>query len=232
MQAVDAVDQNGAEAVTHSAHKESQSLQKSTCKRADFPPTFFLEPESFHPLALDSFNYPCPSFALDVSTKISQGYATILEQYSSKIHDWLPILSIKRLRREIHHKAPNKDRGSLTLLFLCLELLSHPRVLSTDATSFANENHYATAKRWAFEAETSGFVSLDLVQSLVFLAVYELGHAIYPAAYSTIGRAARLGGMMGLHDARHSVKLFVQPDLWTGCEEQRRTWWAILMLDR
>ncbi|KAF4490277.1 oxidoreductase yusZ [Fusarium agapanthi] len=38
--------------------------------------------------------------------------------------------------------------------------------------------------------------------------------------------------MVGLHSQKDAQQLFVEPETWTLCEEQRRTWWAIVMLDR
>jgi hypothetical protein len=93
-------------------------------------------------------------------------------------------------------------------------------------------NIYSAAKQCCFCAEAGGFVSLRLVQSLVLLAVYELGNAIYPAAYLTIGRASRLSSMIGMHSRKNARQLFVDPDTWSLREEQRRTWWAVFVLDR
>lgn len=81
-------------------------------------------------------------------------------------------------------------------------------------------------------AENGGFINIRLVQTLSLVAVYELGHGIYPAAYLTIGRAVRLATMIGLQSQIHAKQLFTGADTWTLCEEQRRTWWTVLMLDR
>jgi hypothetical protein len=67
--------------------------------------------------------------------------------------------------------------------------------------------------------------------SLILITVYEFSHAIYPAAYLTIGRAARLATLMGWHD-RTAQQLFSHPETLTHREEQRRTWWAMFILDR
>jgi hypothetical protein len=80
-------------------------------------------------------------------------------------------------------------------------------------------------------AECEGTIDLGLVQALILLALYEFGHGIYPGAYLTIGRAVRLATMIGLQSERYAKKLFVGPGTWTLCEEQRRAWWAILILD-
>ncbi len=152
------------------------------------------------------------------------------ETYLATIHSWLPMLSRKRLHGSLATLAVNQNAGE-TLLVLCMKLCTQ----STQDTSdrkLVETDVYNTAKQCCFYAESGGFLSLQLVQSLILLAVYELGHAIYPAAYLTIGRASRLAGVIGLHSRKHARQLFVDPDTWTLREEQRRTWWAVFLLDR
>ncbi|ENH75822.1 hypothetical protein FOC1_g10001972 [Fusarium oxysporum f. sp. cubense race 1] len=50
--------------------------------------------------------------------------------------------------------------------------------------------------------------------------------------FAAAGQAVRLATMVGLHSQKDAKQLFVEPETWTLCEEQRRTWWAIVMLDR
>ncbi|RNJ54797.1 hypothetical protein D7B24_009413 [Verticillium nonalfalfae] len=85
---------------------------------------------------------------------------------------------------------------------------------------------YQLAKACCTSMERDRFISLRLVQCLTLIAVYELGHAIFPEAYVTIGHASRLGGMIGLHNKTLAQQLFVTADTWTCGEEQRRTWYV------
>lgn len=66
----------------------------------------------------------------------------------------------------------------------------------------------------------------------MLLSLYELGHAIYPTAYLTLAQATRMGTLMGLQSKTKTSRLFTPANSWTLREEQRRTWWAILILDR
>lgn len=43
-------------------------------------------------------------------------------------------------------------------------------------------------------------LSLKRVQAELLIAVYEMGHAIYPAAYLTVGQCVRLGHALNLQD--------------------------------
>lgn len=141
------------------------------------------------------------------------------------------MLSKKRLYNEIKASA-EETRSANTLLLLCMKLCTQPLAEPAGRNGPGSESTYEAAKQGCFEAEASGSISLRLMQSLVLLATYELGHAIQPCAYLTIGRAARLCGLAGLHSRKHAQQLFAYPDTWTLREEERRTWWAVFVLDR
>ncbi|KAL6408671.1 hypothetical protein AUP68_07615 [Ilyonectria robusta] len=50
-----------------------------------------------------------------------------------------------------------------------------------------------------------------LQAAVLLLAFYEVAHAIYPAAYLTIGHCARLGHALGIHDRRNVSQMFPTP---------------------
>ena len=76
-----------------------------------------------------------------------------------------------------------------------------------------------------------GMLSVSLLQSMILGAIYELGHAIYPAGYMSIGSCVKLGMALDLEKQCRS-----DPDSRTSDveeqEEQRRVWWVIYILDR
>jgi hypothetical protein len=161
---------------------------------------------------------------------VQDNWQETCERYLASIQCWLPILSRKRLHGSLANLAENPNADN-TLLLLCMKLCTQTKQ-DMSAGQQPDSDIYNVAKQCCFYAESGGFISLPLVQSLVLLAVYELGHAIYPAAYLTIGRASRLAGVIGLHSRKHTRQLFIDPDTWTLREEQRRTWWAVFVLDR
>lgn len=91
---------------------------------------------------------------------------------------------------------------------------------------------YASAKAFYELVESSRITSIRLLQAGILIAVYETGHAIYPAAYLTIGRCARVGHAIGLHDTAMIPQLALEPRNWDEMEERRRVWWAVYILDR
>ncbi|KAF4953353.1 hypothetical protein FSARC_12404 [Fusarium sarcochroum] len=129
-------------------------------------------------------------------------------------------------RKRLTNVDPFSQDACQDLTLLCMKICTiNPKSLSP-----SQDSSYTLAKSLCSAAESAGLVSLRLVQALVLLAVYEFSHAIYPASYLTIGRAARLGMLMGWHD-RDAQQLFKLGDSWSKREEQRRTWWTIFVLD-
>jgi hypothetical protein len=62
------------------------------------------------------------------------------------------------------------------------------------------------------------------------IAIYELGQAIYPAAFLSIGACARYAGALGID--KNDGLLLGQQLSFCEIEERRRIWWGILVLDR
>lgn len=158
------------------------------------------------------------------TSNLSLDHVAISHEYFATIHQWLPFISQKRLLGS--WGAADSDTCD-TLLILCMRL-------NTMEGSPASENSivYTVAKSLCAVTEANGVVTLRFLQSLVLLCLFEISHAIYPAAYLTVGRAARLGILMGFHKPLRVVRLFKLPRSFTVQEEQRRTWWTIFILDR
>jgi hypothetical protein len=85
-------------------------------------------------------------------------------------------------------------------------------------------------KYFYLEVEGSSIVSLAVLQAGVLLALYELGHAIYPAAFLSIGACARYVHALGINVSRtlKTRKVLTLVEV----EERRRVWWTIVILDR
>lgn len=90
---------------------------------------------------------------------------------------------------------------------------------------------YQDVKSFYHYVEAQNGFSVQTLQALLLIAVYEIGHSIYPAAYLSVGNAARLGYAAGLHD-RTAPQMIPRSTTWTEQEERRRLWWGIVILDR
>lgn len=202
------------------------------CPEPPFPASFFLDSDFLQPLG---------------PNELSLGYQSILEQavashigldpardaivaaYLVSTHRWLPMVSKKLFKSDCNGRGGSSD-GSTSLLILAMKLCTAP--LAADRTKARDSQLYKLTSSLCTAAETSGAISLRLIQSLVLLAVFEISHAIYPAAYLTVGRVARLATVAGLHNRKSAHQLFKPADTWSSWEEHRRTWWAIFVLDR
>jgi hypothetical protein len=127
----------------------------------------------------------------------------------------------------IASSVPERRPADLVLLLYAMQLLSPNQGDTSELVGL-----YAKVKQIASSLEAGGIVTTRLLQSYLLLAVYELCNAMYPAAYLTIGHCARMGYAIGVHDRRHATQMFPPSISWTAVEEQRRIWWAVLILER
>ena len=120
--------------------------------------------------------------------------------YFETIHCWFPIVSKKRMNIGL----PMWDAGpDLAMLFLAMKLVT---ALPGAGEGFrpAESPLYTAAKRFLALLEASGAVSLQYLQAMLLVAIYEMGHAIYPAAWMTVGACSRYADMIGIPSFRES----------------------------
>jgi hypothetical protein len=141
---------------------------------------------------------------------------------------WMPIVS--RRRWELQVIYPQSLLPTARLLLCSMSLVAWSPI-SNDPRQNPRTEKYLALKRAFLDAETTGHLSLPLLQGMILLSIYELGHAIYPAAYMSIGTCVRLGLALELEKQRQLDLDSTSYDL-EEQEERRRTWWAIFILDR
>ena len=194
-----------------------------------FPSLFFLDSEMYHETRM---TIPRPTIAVSSDVAAILGSVVdvrdIVERFFANVHLWLPIISKKRMQLTLEN-----HRLELTA-DLALLLLSMKLVMQTPhgGPQDAQNQLYATVKRHTVIIETGGLISLQLMQALILTATYEIGHAVYPAAYLTTGQCTRLGHLMGIHDRRATPQVLKRSGAWAEVEEVKRAWWACTLLDR
>ncbi|KAI5364797.1 hypothetical protein Slin14017_G046870 [Septoria linicola] len=164
----------------------------------------------------DVISHPPPLTVLEARATI--------DLYSTTSHQWFPIVSIKRLSRELD-SCDEVAAADLTALLFSMQLLSH----QASEASYAN---YRAVKAVLTECEQNNVMSTDYCAAYVLLATYEYGQAMFPAAYLTIAHCARIFYCLGTHDKKKATQLFGILDTWTETGERRRLWWATMILDR
>jgi hypothetical protein len=136
----------------------------------------------------------------------------------------MPIISKMRMKRVLD-RSVDSIQADIAFLLACMKLLLH----TPERGNLPEESSlYGTVKAASLQLEVAGLQSLMVIQGGILTAVYELGHGIYPAAYTTVAQFARQAISLGLHN-REAPK-FLQP--WPEWEEEIRVWWIVVMLDR
>lgn len=212
------------------------SAAPASREASGFPALYFLDPENSVPRLPSSSTFGPQRASPDpLRDGIWDSLDEVLDldglvaRYFATVHRWLPILSRKQLYRTLAQQQAQRTDTNFALLLTCMRLLATRPCTPLAAATCPR---YLFAKESLTKAETRCLPSLALLQATMLVAAYELAHGIYPAAYLSAGHAARMGIMMGFHDREHCPQIFHSPVTWTGREEERRAWWAVVILDR
>jgi hypothetical protein len=209
-----------------SASGASMSPPKSAHETEEsFPAIFFLDSVLFRrsmstlPELELGFKDPLLNYVGDVISD-----RAFVNSYFSTVHPSMPFLSKKKFMERILNPL-SPPRPASMLLIAAMKLLA-----SWLPDQGPRCNAYYFIKKSLLEAESSCSLELRVLQATILVAIFELGHAIYPAAYLTVGYCVRYGSALGLHKAveHYSEEAFSV----TESEERRRSWWAVLVLDR
>ena len=133
----------------------------------------------------------------------------------------MPIISEIRFYGLLMNPLRYADPG-VTSILLGMKL-----VLSCPEEANLCSEIYVVAKEFLLRMEMAGHLSIYTLQSAILIAMYEMGHAIFPGAFTTISTCARYAIALGINGTSA-----VQGKAWVEQEERNRTWWAILILDR
>lgn len=118
--------------------------------------------------------------------------------YFTTIHNWFPFISRKRMNLGLSLAHGGSD---LALLFLAMKLITttpSPGPGPGPSFSAVDLPLYGTTRRFMALLEAAGTASILCLQAMVLVALYELGHAVYPAAWMSVGSCVRYAAMLGL----------------------------------
>jgi hypothetical protein len=189
----------------------------------------FLDQKFFAHLGF-SVETACPPMPVDIANTLKdelepQGAMELLvSRYFDAVHDWMPIISMMRMKRVIS-RSREGIRADAAFLLASMKLLLHT---PESGTRPEDTPLYRAVKASSLQLELSGLQPVMVVQGGLLIAVYELGHGIHQSAYMTVAHCARQAISLGVHDQEGPK--FLQP--WAEWEEQIRVWWFVLMLDR
>lgn len=115
------------------------------------------------------------------------------------------LVSKRRFLSSLSNK-PIADQPDQVFLLVTMRLLVSGWN-STVSFPCVSDDLYHLSKRLYLHLEINGVVSLKVVQGLILIAIYELGNAIFPAAYMTIGHCSRLSQALGIHERRGVARM-------------------------
>ncbi|KAL6831257.1 hypothetical protein J3E69DRAFT_354190 [Trichoderma sp. SZMC 28015] len=162
----------------------------------------FIEPSVYHDASLGP---PSEDVSIPSSIAAHVGHPDQIYEIGAKFFQATSLWMPIVCRKRFYADALNPIspyRRGLILLALTMKLYCAP------ASENGNDGRwtlYQLVKSFYADAEATAPMSVHILQAAVFIAIYEIDQAIYPSAYLSVG-----------------VEI----------EEQRRVWWAVLMLDR
>ncbi|KAF2858075.1 hypothetical protein K470DRAFT_222009 [Piedraia hortae CBS 480.64] len=185
-----------------------------------FPSLIFLDGSAFDsPLQMHNGNVRAPTAVLNAMGSAAEA-RVMVDHYFATVHTYFPILC----RTRMYQQLTSEPGAGMVLLLLAMKLVCDVPVES------AQGQLYQDVKNFYSSQEAQNGPELPLLQALVLISLYEIGHGIYPAAYLSTGHAARLGHTLGLHGSK-APQIISGFQCWPEQEEGRRTWWAVLILD-
>lgn len=196
---------------------------------------FFLDPPVFR-----NHNIDIPKALAKLPSSITgqlgsrQHQEEIGSRFFITVHAWLPMVSRKRFYEDLRIHSENLSASAdVAFLLLCMKLMTWQPRSEDDASpekQTARTATYIETKSFGFELEASGMFSLRVLQGLLLVACYEVGHAIYPAAFMSIAACVRYAHALGIHPG--GLQRLKLPLTWVEEEERKRVWWAAFLLDR
>lgn len=207
---------------TEKDRKDTQQLSFPSANASSIAERF-LDPDVFSRAQLTVINVDVP-----VTDDIARLVGSVLDiqatsaEFFKSVHTWMPIISKPQFCATLLNRLTYK-KAELYLLVLSMKLCCARQTTLDTAL-------YETVKLLHFKIETSGVLSVLVLQAAILIALYELGHSIYPAAFLSVGSCARYATALGINN---TVLLSSSGNAqWIEEEERRRIWWAILVLDR
>ncbi|KAJ5970091.1 uncharacterized protein N7479_000009 [Penicillium vulpinum] len=218
----------GYSAATSSPEREWYPFlldEQADVQTIDFPTILFLDPALLqHGLVEASPAIgTVPRYILQLLGNLNEIQLTAT-RFFNHIHLWMPFISKKRFY-DLYLRPSFHSRPDVVLLLLALRLITTfpPAGSRSPRTVLYNSTKH-------FYLNVEGSFSILTLQAGVLVALYELGHGIYPAAFLSIGTCARYAHALGINVSRtvpiRRVLTLVE------VEERRRVWWAIVILDR
>jgi hypothetical protein len=153
-----------------------------------------------------------------------------MHTYFRTFHKTLPIINKEVFCLKIENSTSDSHFSTLLLsMFLITQLT--PQVNPDPLSDFGEQELYPTVKSIYSLLQSTGKVSMELVQAGVLVACYEHCQALHQDAWLSIGACVRMGHLMGLHTVLRKI-LPIEQDERNMLEMKRCLWWGIVVIER
>ncbi|KAL5342689.1 hypothetical protein BJX70DRAFT_394524 [Aspergillus crustosus] len=151
--------------------------------------------------------------------------AQIAANYFRTVHLWFPILDPTHHSEQLSHPWNLQWPGFL-VLSMCMVLVNALPVdgdLSGETIAL-----YTALKASIGLIDSTGELTLEMIQARLLIAVFETGNGLHQAAYLTMGTTVRAALAAGLDNEQLDPESEKRPD----SKQKRRVWSGLLILDR
>jgi hypothetical protein len=150
----------------------------------------------------------------------------ISNEFFTSTHQRIPTVSKFRFYENLQSLTAGPRADFVTL---CLTIILIQQMPSGKMTNVQSPL-YVIVKQFINLLEASGDLSIDLTHCRVLVTFSEMGHGLHTAAYISIAACARTARALGLH--RKMRRNVDDESDKLSFEEEKRTWWAIVIMDR
>ena len=160
-----------------------------------------------------------------------RGHASdFISSYFRTFHKTLPIINKEAFHAKIASSTSDSHFSTLLLsMFLITQLT--PQVNPNPSSKFGEQELYPTVKSIYCLLQSTGKVSMELVQAGVLVACYEHCQALHQDAWLSIGACVRMAHLMGLQTMLRTIPPTVKDERNT-LETKRCLWWGIVVIER
>ncbi|PVH84039.1 hypothetical protein DL98DRAFT_585060 [Cadophora sp. DSE1049] len=186
------------------------------------------------PSSFDSGAFLQSSVNIAITEKLALAVGDVSEvrlmatKFFNSIQLWFPVLAENRF----YERLPNtftQPCAKYSLLSLSMALVVSIPVENVTRESFSSL--YMLVKSSIAIVEAANIHSLEVVQSRLLMCLFEVGHAIEPAAFISLGTTARAGVAIGLN-RKSDIAGWTGKESYPMTEVGLRVWWGIVMIDR
>ncbi|KAF2167615.1 hypothetical protein M409DRAFT_54199 [Zasmidium cellare ATCC 36951] len=196
----------------------------------------FLDEDAFRRSLLPLSNIP-PDHEIPEYVRVlvngHEAMRTIAKAFFDHTSSWLPILSQARF---FDSALTVFRQPSIETYFVCLCMSLHTEPLDDD-TNARDTTRYRAVWKLFDELQmvpAHSAMALSVIQGRILMLAYEIGHGIFPNAFMGISSCVQLATVRGLkfddlgllEDQQQTLNMSFAR------EEEKRSWWAIYVLER